>query len=639
MKGLGELEDGEWRPPPIDQQEEENGQPWQEVRNMKRVVPRSGGRYEYGKDVVVFFVANLPNDCSTVAIKEAFKNHGRMADVYLPGRRDKNGKGNLFAFVKYSGVRDVRQLEAALNKVTIGGAKLSVNIAKFDRNKKPIVYQKLAKKSYQQEPTKIWVQKDQLSGVNTWGTGANGLSYRDKLLGRTSSNNNTPTINMDDTPDHMVKNLDGVTVIGRLKRWEVLDKFVTELDGKLGYASSVRYVGGMRLMLSFVESEDAKEYCNDRSSWGPWFHSVVLWTQEYKKCERIARIRIFGVPLSLWTCETFERIAKRYGPIVHHEGCNWTIANHAYHEVDILVKSGERIRDNVLIEKGSDKFMVWVNETDYDWQPSCLATNERMAYYESELKDTTKENYSKCVEDPVSSPENRSGNQGVHKTPSDMDPRGVNSGAQDDNGGAGGSSPVKTDGGDHSVDGQSSSGDPDSHMAVDSEQTGMQNGPTLEIGNKLNVGAKSGSFSLNSGWAPGLIGLTPSFGPFSSRKRPRCTRSPSSSPNNISPTAENAACVNPGDPPYPSPVFIGPSRSGPALDRNDDDGGTSVSQDIEETCSSDVIPETRTPSIDPVVLKEINDTISIGECIGIRAAPFADRFEEIINGEDKIQSK
>ncbi|KAK9052503.1 hypothetical protein SSX86_029132 [Deinandra increscens subsp. villosa] len=634
MKGQGELEDGEWRPPPISLPEDDSGQPWKEVIYRKRSVPISSRRrYEYRKDVVVFFVGNIPDGCTTPRLKDVFKVYGRLTDVYMPGRRDRRGKGNLFAFVKYAGVQDCRRLEEILNSVTIDGAKLGVNIAKFDRNKQPIVHQKPIDVKTHFVPPKVWVQKNQSNSGNMWVAGGSGLSFKDKLINSSSTMSNVPIVNMDDIPGHMVVRLGDFTVIGKVKNFDVLDNFITDLDGKLGNALSVRYVGGMRLMISFLNNEDAKDYCEDKTKWGKWFHSMVLWTEGYKEFERVARIKIYGVPLAIWTAETFEKIASRYGKIVHFDGIDWTNSNFAYCELDILVKSGARIKESMLLEKGNDRFMVWISETDFDWRPSCLDKNFRMATYESEFCDKCKSSGPNMVEVQL---ENLSSTNDVRDMP-ENNRQSQAVGVQVDNNIIAGQSLeecVVTLPKESVVPPEDSvrvmpPEELEGRMGKENEKAAASETTAINSENNLNMGGSPVVPTQNRDWAPGLLGLTPSFGPFSSRKRPRFVRSPSDSPNPINLMSEFSRADHVED------LQNSALPAGTLIDASPNVIGVAGS----DQAMPDVVEEAPPPVIGSEVLKEIEETVDIGECIGIKAAPFRNRIQGIINGEETVVSR
>lgn len=55
-----------------------------------------------------------------------------MSDAYIPQQKD--NAGNFFAFIRFLKVKDYNWLVDNLNSVKIDGAKITANIAKYDKN-------------------------------------------------------------------------------------------------------------------------------------------------------------------------------------------------------------------------------------------------------------------------------------------------------------------------------------------------------------------------------------------------------------------------------------------------------------------------------------------------------------------------
>lgn len=94
------------------------------------------------KGLTSYFFTNIPDDFGEEAMWGVFKHWGKVWDIYIPPRRDKNGKR--FGFVKFKDVLNAKALEESLKMVQIGDKKVTVNLPRYGRNaiRRPNVVQR-----------------------------------------------------------------------------------------------------------------------------------------------------------------------------------------------------------------------------------------------------------------------------------------------------------------------------------------------------------------------------------------------------------------------------------------------------------------------------------------------------------------
>jgi RNA recognition motif-containing protein len=78
------------------------------------------------------FFTNIPPESTTVELWKRFGRFGRVGEVYIPNRLDKQGRR--FGFVKFRDVRDATELLRAISDIWVGSFKLRVNKARFRRD-------------------------------------------------------------------------------------------------------------------------------------------------------------------------------------------------------------------------------------------------------------------------------------------------------------------------------------------------------------------------------------------------------------------------------------------------------------------------------------------------------------------------
>ncbi|KAI3766617.1 hypothetical protein L2E82_16682 [Cichorium intybus] len=97
-----------------------NSEEWTEVRR-RRLKPV----------ITTYFASGIPDRITTGDVAKVFAPFGKLSDVYVARKRDTGGK--LFAFIKFEGVGDEKELERRLQGVKIQGITLTINIARYQR--------------------------------------------------------------------------------------------------------------------------------------------------------------------------------------------------------------------------------------------------------------------------------------------------------------------------------------------------------------------------------------------------------------------------------------------------------------------------------------------------------------------------
>ncbi|GKV41325.1 hypothetical protein SLEP1_g48872 [Rubroshorea leprosula] len=92
---------------------------------IRRQLPRYGKQY-LGQATSYFFY-DFPVDHSAKDLWYCFWSFGKVADVYIPARRDRRGRW--FGFVRMLNVSNVKEMERKLNQIKIDSYHLKVKLA------------------------------------------------------------------------------------------------------------------------------------------------------------------------------------------------------------------------------------------------------------------------------------------------------------------------------------------------------------------------------------------------------------------------------------------------------------------------------------------------------------------------------
>ncbi|KAF5820625.1 putative RNA recognition motif domain, nucleotide-binding alpha-beta plait domain superfamily [Helianthus annuus] len=325
-----------------------------------------------------FFVSNLPNRCSSVDVGEFFSVFGNVARVYVARKRDKNG--NNFGFVTFKGFKDVIDLEGRLKGVKMGNFKLQVNLAKFAVENSGVL-----------DPPFVGSVHPNRSGSAGYGQGnmfnfRDGRSYSDVLgknkdkgkvssaSGRGSEFGMAPVERSVVVPDRTFafKDLSGLAVIGRTVVLETLVDFDKLLRIARVDFTRIQYLGGLSVLISFPDDSVAKRFLDDHNIWGPWFNKLEPWSGQSLPMERVAWLKLHGIPLNLLEADVFMQVGELFGKVLFvpkdiDEDLDLSVV-----KIGVLVGDAKWCNELVSLKWTNKVFRIWVVEELNDWVPECL---------------------------------------------------------------------------------------------------------------------------------------------------------------------------------------------------------------------------------------------------------------------------
>ncbi|MFS7955929.1 hypothetical protein Hanom_Chr07g00648531 [Helianthus anomalus] len=298
--------------------------------------------------------------------------------------------GNRFGFVSFKGVRDVKDLEGSMKNIKMRNHKLVVNVARFTAENKEI-----------QRQTGNLYSHPQGGNIGNGGRGnkckhLSAGKYRDVLQGFSVGEG-----------------------VADLKTLVKLDKLNKEANGPI---IRLKYVGGLYMLLVFENKEELiKDY---NLNFKVWFSWSEVWKGQSLSFERVAWLKITGVPLHLMDNEVFDLVGRLFGKVVHASALNFEDKDLAFDLIGVLVDDGNPIRDSVTLMWKEKKFKVWVVEELGDWVPDCISgieSCEDRSVSDSGTEDVESVNGSSSPDSDVRSSENRSLQKEVEKTGSQKD--------------------------------------------------------------------------------------------------------------------------------------------------------------------------------------------------------------------------
>ncbi|PWA44295.1 nucleotide-binding alpha-beta plait domain-containing protein [Artemisia annua] len=356
---------------------------WQEVVKGRRrqYEGRTSGNGEHR--ITKFFISNLPKGCTPWDVKYVLGGFGEVASAYIARKYDKFGCR--FFFISFRAVKDVRSLELRLNGVKMGHNKLRVNVAKFATENVEIenLGEKKGevKKGKEAYKSNGHFEETEKARSNYRG----GYSYKDTLVNKESRDNNnvesmeavySSKVVVIPEATQAFKELHGRALVGRVESLEkliTLDKLMVEAGiGEM----VITYIGGLSVLLKFKSDEKAYNFLTDKDVWCRWFSMLDRWNGQVLSFERIAWVKIQGVPLNLAENSVFDKVAACFGKVVHKAHMCPDDCNLSSTIVGILVGEGVRICDSVVVKWKNRQFKVWVEEGSGTWDPDCVGAVE-----------------------------------------------------------------------------------------------------------------------------------------------------------------------------------------------------------------------------------------------------------------------
>ncbi|KAM0008617.1 hypothetical protein Hdeb2414_s0108g00796761 [Helianthus debilis subsp. tardiflorus] len=160
----------------------------------------------------------------------------------------------------------------------------------------------------------------------------------------------------------------GVALVGRVVNLETLVDFDKLLIIAKVFVANIQYLGGLSLLISFHDERAAKKFLDSKVVWGPWFSRLDTWSGQTFPLERVAWLRMIGIPLHLFEPDVMVQIGEQFGKVLH-------APKFVEEDLDVSVCSvgdSGRINDSISLIWNKKSYRIWVYEEHEVWVPDCL---------------------------------------------------------------------------------------------------------------------------------------------------------------------------------------------------------------------------------------------------------------------------
>lgn len=203
-------------------------------------------------------------------------------------------------------------------------------------------------------------------GKQVWYENTGTFSFKEALTGeRSSSIVPSKVLRLGDKPT-IFNDLLGRTLLVRVGTVVVLKRFQRELlDMGLG-EGVIRYLGGLQFLVTFKNTENAIMAKDELVGRSEEFVHVTIWDGQAVDFERVAWVKILGLPIQLSHDETVNEVAALFGKVVQKENKVSSGCDLSGGFVGIIVNSGILINGEVSVLWSDKMYSVWVMEVSCD---------------------------------------------------------------------------------------------------------------------------------------------------------------------------------------------------------------------------------------------------------------------------------
>ncbi|KAI7740220.1 hypothetical protein M8C21_001296, partial [Ambrosia artemisiifolia] len=163
-----------------------------------------------------------------------------------------------------------------------------------------------------------------------------------------------------------------LALIGRLVDLQTLIRLDRLLMDNGVFNVELLYVGGLSILIRLSDKQKALDLLLNRDVWSSWFSSLDVWMGQVFSYERIAWLKIQGIPLHIASPEVLDMVAGLFGKIIHPSTLCASDRDLSMDRVGVLVGEGVLINEAVNLKWKNRAFKVWVMEELNVWEPDCV---------------------------------------------------------------------------------------------------------------------------------------------------------------------------------------------------------------------------------------------------------------------------
>ncbi|KAK2430753.1 hypothetical protein P8452_44114 [Trifolium repens] len=296
---------------------EERGE-WREVQGRQKKHNTNSETYN-PDNITTFYITKFPDDVNAHDLLTSFAQFWRVAEVYIPAKKDRLGKR--FGFARFLDVVDDLSLLEMIEETWFGSFKIRANISKFKKGDVPALEGNLAKPKYDLPGIRQGPKEGEnvvSSFKQTLVEGGQNLKlvFVDEVkLPTLCPPASQEVIELEVVPDNLQKLNDNF--VGFLRDEVDFNKLHMLLAMEGLQNIQVAPLGVDVVLLSSTIHEGVKKALQTNSGWWDrWFQDIRGWNPNLVPPGRRLWVRIFGIPPQAWGFDCFRKITLPFGKLI-----------------------------------------------------------------------------------------------------------------------------------------------------------------------------------------------------------------------------------------------------------------------------------------------------------------------------------
>ncbi|CAL5380719.1 unnamed protein product [Camellia sinensis] len=330
---------------------------WQPVLYGRRRQDQRTGVQNDRIGVITVFVDNLPWSMNPKGLFLLFSKFGVVKDVFIPNKTRKSTRSR-FGFVRYDCSVAAEVAIRKANGIWCDDKELHVKKAAFEKVR--------SNTNIVGETKKVVTHTDKPSGYK----GRNDGRVDKKMMGHQSYAEVLVQESKQGDKGHVILGVESGngwlynSVIVKLKSYYAFSDF---RDSVLQIGSKdvvVRKGGGKMAVVSFLSAEDMKsQLALLEDCLKEWCASVTEWKRgTYLAPERAVWLCCYGVPLNLWSNDTFMKIGRVWGEIIRIDEDTLNQVSFSYGRIKVATSVMSSINTVVHIQCNDMMYPIRVCE-------------------------------------------------------------------------------------------------------------------------------------------------------------------------------------------------------------------------------------------------------------------------------------
>ncbi|KAI3694417.1 hypothetical protein L1987_77382 [Smallanthus sonchifolius] len=204
---------------------------------------------------------------------------------------------------------------------------------------------------------------------------AGGRSYKETLMGNSNYNVQTRLIKIDNKIQAF-KDLQGKATVARMIDMDALKNIRTIVKKINPGGGRVQYLGGFTVLISYDDRKTTIDAMESAKGMLGRFSHIYLWEGQSLGFERLAWLKIYGLPMHLLHNDVIDTVGNSFGKLVHKANRSESDPDLSFEYIGVLTGEGKKISEEVDVCWRDRKFRVWVSEDSSEWAPDLSEVND-----------------------------------------------------------------------------------------------------------------------------------------------------------------------------------------------------------------------------------------------------------------------